>query len=220
MANIVYLQDFFDYASVDIFPLTEDPALEVISKFGSFAEAIPTFSDMIDQATSIAAGTTGEIGTGLLEAKNLLDIPRWQGTDPIKIMIKLFFENRTNPKTDIFEPMERIMGYSILTKTSDNKYQVPGISLKSLENFKKSGLNQETLSGNSKLLNLAVPGVVYLSPALLERTTPMFSKEITESGFPLWGQLDCSFMGVFPANTGIFEDAKIWADTFKIPSIP
>jgi len=220
MANKIFIMNYNDYTDVDIFSITEDIGIEAISKFSSFSEVVPTFSDVIDQATSISAGAAGSVGAGLLESKNLFDIPRWKGTDPAKLIVKLFFENKTDPRADIFAPMTKLMGYNILTKNQDNTYQVPGISLNSLESFRKTGLNSNTLAKNSKLLSIAIPGVIYLPIAILERATPIISKEITESGFPLWGQLDCSFVGAFPATTEIFEEAEIWANSFAIPPIP
>jgi hypothetical protein len=198
------------------FPLIEDPTIEITSTFGSFNETFPKIGEFLSAGTLLSASVGGDVGAGLLHTRNLFDIPRWQKTEPVKFVAKLVFELKTDPYVDIFEPMTRLMNYTILT-LEEGKYKVPGISLASIGAFQNQG-GESSLSENSKLLTIGIPGVIYLSVAILERAIPNYSKEITESGYPLWGQLDLNVMGVFPANSDMFEDARMLANSYSSPA--
>lgn len=209
MANRIFLQDYNREEDAIDFPLMEDPTIEISSKFGSFNETFPTVGEFLDTATIISTSTSGGVGALLLQTRNLFDIPRWQKTDPVKFVAKLIFELKTNPVIDIFYPISQLINYTILT-LEEKKYKVPGISLASMRAFQNQK-GKSPLSENSKLLAIGIPGIIYLPVAIIERATPTYSREITESGYPLWGQLDLYVMGVFPANSDMFDDAQILA---------
>lgn len=206
MANRIFLQDYNREEDPMDFPLMEDPVIEISSRFGSFNETFPKAGEFLDTATILSTSTSGGVGAGLLQTRNLFDIPRWQKTEPPKFVARLIFELKTSPTIDIVLPMSNLINYTILT-LEDGKYKVPGISLASMKAFQNQTGNSP-LSENSKLLSIGIPGVIYLPVAIVERAVPTYSKEITDNGYPLWGQLDLSITGVFPANSDMFEDAR------------
>lgn len=215
MANRIFIQDYNRVEDPMDFPLLEDVTPEIISEFGSFSDVVPKFADILDFATIASAGITGGAPESVLSTKNLFDVPRWKKTNPIKLVAKLVFYTKKDPEGDVFLPMKKIIAHSILSYNGDGTYSVPGISLASVKAFQKDG--ESGFSKNSKLVSIGIPGVIHLQVAIIERAIPTFSKEITESGFPLWGQLDLTVTGVFPANTKNFDDAQLAAMAFKIP---
>jgi len=209
MANRIFIQNYNRTDDSMDFPLLEDVTLEIVSQFSSFGEAVPKVSEIVNFAATLQAGIAGSVDQGVILTKNLFDIPRWKKTDPIKFVAKLVFPLKDKgAEKDIFIPMKKLISYSILTSNSDGSYAVPGISLASLESFQSSG-GRQGFSKNAKLISIGIPGVVYLPVAMIERASPTYSKEITESGFPLWGQIDISILGVYPANTSMFDDAQM-----------
>ena len=58
----------------------------------------------------------------------------------------------------------------------------------------------------AKLVSLEIPGILYLELAVIERAIPTFSKQITDSSYPLWAIVETTFMGVFPADDTMFTD--------------
>jgi len=216
MANRIFIQDYNRIEDPMDFPLLDDPNLEILTQYGSFSDVIPKAADILDTVTLATAGTGGEVSSSILASKNLFDIPRWKKTEPIRIVATLVFDLKDDPENDIFEPMRKLMSYSMLTANTDGSYTVPGISLASVKAFQTTG-GEGGIAKNAKLISAGIPGVIHLSVAIVERARPTYSKEITESGFPLWGKIDISIAGVFPANTKQFDDAKIVAMAFKLP---
>ncbi len=216
MSNRIFIQDYNRLDDVMDFPLMDDVTPEFQSQFGSFSDVVPKFSDLLDFGTIASAGTTGGVDESVLASKNLFDVPRWKKTDPIKYLAKLIFHTKDDPQNDVFIPMKNLISYSILTYNEDKTYSVPGISLASVKSF-QSDKGESQFSKNAKLLSITIPGIIALPVAIIEKATPTYSKEITESGFPLWGQLDIQVTGVFPANTKNLDDAQIAGQLRRIP---
>jgi hypothetical protein len=123
-------------------------------------------------------------------------------------------------------------GSEVLTFKEANTYRTPGVSLPNLGFFQRAKDRQDKAKGdgasksktngssknlpvdpnkpppNTKVVSIEIPGLVFLETALIKSAKPTFSKEITESGAPLWGKLDLSIQSVTPANDNlIFQSA-------------
>ena len=61
---------------------------------------------------------------------------------------------------------------------------------------------------DGRFVSVEIPGVIYLEKAIIESVRPTISKEVTESGFPLWMLLEITFEGMYPANTGDLDNVK------------
>jgi hypothetical protein len=225
MANRLYLQVSGSNKIFD-FPVMEDITYETTSKFTSFME----FSSWMDMGTKVVntiGAATGRIGTTLGGLRNVMDVPRWQGTDPVKVTMDLMFYTQTDPKKDVHDKMKYITSLNILTREG-GEYIVPGVNAKTSAMLAAYGSNMkatkslylkskeigpklsksETYDYNSKIVSLEIPGVLYLTHAFIVACQPTVSRQKTESGYPLWGKLNVQFSGVFPANTQMFDDVE------------
>lgn len=99
-------------------------------------------------------------------------------------------------------------------------YSTPGVSLANAKFFTKAAKRQKESvnpdeakkdlneriarqKSNAKTVTLTIPGIIEIGTAMVRSAKPTFSKELTESGAPLWGKLDISFYSVLPAFDGM-----------------
>lgn len=194
--------------------LLEDVKIDAQSKFTSWNEMLPPIiGETINLFSNWQSGLTGAIGSGMLDLKNKFDLPKWQSTDPIKISATLGFFTKTDSYKDVSLPVRQIIGLSILSKdpSDSSMYQVPGISLNTMKEYSIQTANANKSptieSLKSKIVALEIPGVIYVPLAFVEMAMPTYSKQITESGLPLWCSLDCTFVSISPATTDAYKDA-------------
>ena len=206
MANRLFLQDHANASKLFSFPLTKDPMIEVGSTFSTFGEEFPNVVHYLDIGTQFMAGGMGEIGKGWLGFTNLFDIKRWSKTDPVNITVDLQLWTKTDSKKDVHDAALSIMEYTMLT-LEDGMFILPGMSLASLPDFQ--GNDYSGTSSKAKLVSLWIPGIVYIPQAMIVKSTPVFSKEITEAGFPLWAELNMHIESIFPANTEFFSTINV-----------
>lgn len=115
--------------------------------------------------------------------------------------------------------LNRFISYSILSIDSATGATIaPGVSLKDLKKVKdeigtKTGSVKVSLLPNtprmdttSKLISVLIPGIVWLKMAIVPRISVTYSKHITTLGYPLWAEVDATFVGVTPAFASSFED--------------
>lgn len=239
MANYARIQ-LLNTKYVYKFPLVEDPTLEVGSSFTSFANMIPSLAELTNLVVGTTSGLSGSVSTGVLDLQSKIDTLRWEKTDPVKVNCTLFFYTKTNPKEDVFDQVNLFLNTIVLTKKGD-KYYTPGISLHSLNYIisKDRGKSENTTESSSlakgatgasnsytkgaealsdtrsKLFSVEIPGIVYIPVAVLYSVQPIYSKQVTESGYPLWAKLECVFSGVIPATYDNFKLASTDAAVIK-----
>ena len=106
---------------------------------------------------------------------------------------------------------------------SGANYSTPGVSLANAKFFTKAAKKakasdsdkekkkelDESISrqkSNAKTVTVTIPGILNIGTAMIKSAKPTFSKELTESGAPLWGKLDLSIQSVLPAFDGMIFD--------------
>lgn len=231
MANLVYIQiisgqkntkevpnskstssSFSNLKSNDImvFPLIEDLKLDVSSGMGKFSDMLGGLNTLIQNAQNIIGGISGSTSAGLTDLGNMFNVPRWTHTNPIGITgLKLPFYCIEDGYKDVVEPMKKIMSLTILSvdPANKNKFIIPGISATSLKvttrNSNKPDANN-SISTSAKLVSVKIPGIIYLKVAMILRASPTYSKHLTKSGYPLWGELDCDIISLYPALDEMF----------------
>jgi hypothetical protein len=232
MANRIYVHVHGTQKILDM-PLIEDVTFEIGSEFSTFGELSSSISRGAD-ILKIVDSTTQKISSDKLTSYTALDVPRWIRTHPLKLNLKLAFYTQTSAEKDVFNPMTFLMSLSILTKTQSGSYALPGIGLKNISNaldldnsdLLKSGsslqsavmqepnvangvtLEDTDFPGLQKLVSVEIPGMVYLQNAYIVTCTPILSKQKTDKGYPLWGNMDIVISGVGPATTEIFRNVK------------
>ena len=207
MANKLIIKIYKPQEEVLTFPLTKDVLLETKSQFSSMGEVIPSVAKVFDYATLISAGMTGTVGAGLIETKNLFDIKRWTKTDPLIFTADLLLYTKTDPYKDVYEPAKLLIDQVILSKDNTGRFTVPGISAASLSDFQGEISPAENV--RAKLVTVWIPGMLYLPIAMIESVQTTFSKEITDSGYPLWASINVNIESIMPANSDFFDDVKV-----------
>lgn len=233
MANSIFLEweNNEGNRTTGIFPLLEDPVIELASSFTSMADLIPgSIMNLINLMDKFSR-SGGTAGTWTTDVKQL---PLWERTEPLKLTTKLLFYTKTDPEADVWQPMQDIAKNPILRITPGGGYKTPGISFATYGKVKKAAKQKSqnrtsSISAAGKPLDLGInyvsleiPGIVYLPVALVTSAKPTYSKEITESAYPLWGSLDVEIRSILPANNKMLEDSSIVAQTerFFNPSEP
>ena len=206
-----------------VFPLFEDLKMEVGSTMSSFADMFHGISDMINLGSGYFAGATGTTTTGIQNLTNIFDVPRWQKTNPLKFNVTLPFFTIQDARKDVYIPMKKIMDLTILSKVGgegSQTWSVPGFSaatinqtLKGATKDKKSIAEASSASSkysnrSAKLVAIKIPGIMTIPLAIIESAHPTWSKQIVKTSdgvSPLWGKLDCSIIGIYPALSSDFN---------------
>jgi len=203
-------------------PLLDDISLSAKSDFSSLAELVPIIQTIKDKGMAFVSTTKNELSQGLIHLANAIDTPRWQKTQPFRLTAKFMFYTIDDPEFDVFVPYTVLQSQSILTKTDRGTYITPGISLQTMKAFNKKGDEAfpEDVIKKSKLVSVHIPGVIYIPLAIVESAIPTVSKEVTESGYPLWANVDLQLISALPANDGYFdnvlaEDVRLFKQSSK-----
>jgi hypothetical protein len=199
-------------SKVLIFPLTDDVNIEATSEFASMTENIPLINELTNLMTTVSS-LSGSVSEGTLNLQNLSNVQRWQRTNPIKLNLNLLLYTQYSTKEDVYDPMMELISLTILTKDPNqpNRYRVPGLNLKTLNKSKKSGQKKTSVEGESKLISIRIPGIIYLPIALVTKAIPTISKEETDSGYPLWATINVEITGLYPATDDLL---KLESSTF------
>mgnify|MGYP001178146075 CR=1 FL=1 len=190
--------------------LTSDISIDAQSEWQHASEFVPDFFQRIISLTRVFSAASGSANVGWTDFLNKLDAPMWKNTSPVKVQVQLGFYTKTDSYKDVVKPVTEIVGLTILSKDPNNpdRYILPGINLQNFSRFSSNASAANATSRDMKLISLEIPGIIYLPVALVESAKPTFSKEVTESSYPLWATIDTSFMGVAPASTDMFLKAQ------------
>jgi len=212
MANKLLLKIYNPKEDLLVFPLTKDPLIETETKFSSIAEVIPAVADLFNTYTLLSAGTSGGVSEDTLKTKNLFDIKRWTGTEPLRFTCDLILHTQTNAFKDVYSPAKLLMNQVILSKDDNGRFIVPGISLASMSDFQE-GQSIGGLSKKAKVISAWIPGILYIPLGMIEKVQVTFSKEVTDSGYPLWANINVTIESILPANSDFFDDVIINSKT-------
>ena len=184
-------------------PLVDNIQVTGKSNFSTLGKFIPAplekYKEIVQQSMS-AVGA--EVGMGLVNYGNKIDVPIWNGTDPFQIAVKLAFYTITDPKKDVILPCRILQAHAILSPNAQGTGSVlPGISV---HTFKALGTtdhpDSREILKNSKLVAFEIPKIIYIPTAFIETANPVFSKERTKGGYPLWATIDLSLKSTQPAT--------------------
>ena len=203
-----------------ILPMAEEISPKIETSFKSPREYFPSIFTEIESLMKLFSTGNGERSqSGNLS--DFLDVPLWDKTMPLTLDLKFQLFTETSPYNDVMRPAMGLSSLNMLSpmgaKNKDKaKFAVPGISFDSIKGaFKseKSGISagddsKVDIRRESKLITLEIPGVLYLNYAFIEKADPVFSNEVTASGFPLWCDLTLTVKSVRPANTNMFAYAS------------
>ena len=189
-------------------PLISDVVIEANSEWMQLSSFVPAFVSNILNVMNAFSSAGGSVSQSFANFMNSLEMPMWKSTPPAKIQLQLGFFTKTDSLTDVFVPTVDLVGLSILSVDPDNnnKFILPGMNLKNMRKF-TSSTGGSNISRKSKLVSFEIPGIIYLPLALVYTAIPTFSKELTESSFPLWSTIDVTIMGVQSGSTNMFTEA-------------
>lgn len=209
-----------DGREVLIAPLTEDLNLNIETSYKTPGSLIPPSIGKIVELMGLmkTAGGATSRNPNILD---VLDVPIWEKTEPLKFDVKLQFFLDTNSYNDVIRPTVGLASLCMLsprnfTQSEQSAFLLPGINFSNLTGVLEKlsvtnrGEKREDFQINhndpsmAKVISIEIPGVIYLPVALVEKAVPTFSKEITESGFPLWAEIQLTIMSLRSANTDMF----------------
>jgi len=212
MSNRILLEwEGFDSTKREsrVFPLTDDPQIELASQFQNLSDLLPGQIQSLMNFMQTVGKAGGGVGKTVTTMQTL---PLWNGTDPLRLVAKLIFYVKDDPKEDVWKPVNEIASQAILKKDG-KRWKTPGASFKSFSNMMKDKKTQNTdknpMSANKfNYVSVEIPGVVYLPIALIMSAKPTFSKEVTIDNYPLWAVLDVEIRSIVPANDVMLQQSK------------
>ena len=192
------------------------------TEWASLSELIPQLGILRDLSQKIGQIT----GSGFGGAVRYLDVKGWKSTSQMKVSFKLHFDTITDARKDVWLPCLALWGYTLPEqKFPGGMMSVPGVDLFSAVDAALKGVGSgqdatitktgsemivETAaaSQNSKLVTIQLCGYLYMKDALLEKAVPTFSTNTTESGYPLWGEVDCEVSTLATADLTMISTMK------------
>jgi len=191
---------------VMIFPLTEDIAFVTESELQSWSDMVPGL-DLLNTLQAAVVGMSGSVSGGVLDLQNLIDAPRWSKTSPIQFTVSLGFYLIDDPYENIYKPVKKLIGLTILSKTKSGRIVPPGIFLPAMAALKDKA-SPTNLQNTAKLVSVKIPRIISMPVAMLKSASVLFSKHVTEKGHPLWATLEVTIVGLRPAFEEDFNGEK------------
>ncbi len=209
-------------------PLLDDIQIEAETSFTSYAELAPTISSLTDLVNTYTTSTSGGVSQGGFSLRQILDMQRWQRTDPVKITIQLLFYTKKNAKEDVIDPINQLWGLH-LPIIEGGKIKVPGMNAQNANKIEEAFKSKEASKDDLKLLedthgkdyaqkikdtqynslfSVIIPGVVFLPAAILYSMRPTYSKQTTIDGYPLWATAEVVLQGISAALHNNFVDGS------------
>jgi len=213
--------------------LLDDIEWDVKSEFSTLGELAGPLAAGLERIGAVYNAFTGTTPRIL----DVFKIPRWEKTNPLSFQITTILYTRSNGILDVLLPaMALISQTAIKVQTNSSgkvsRFATPGAYLgdikanlsetpsRPLDPAPKSGISLNSksselapdasirkLAGSSGFVHVRIPGLINLGFALMESCKPKWSRQITESGAPLWCQLEMRFMTTTPANsTQLFSE--------------
>jgi hypothetical protein len=208
----------------------EDINVQAISQFSRISDLIPGMNELVNLITTSGGAINNQVSSAMGWVKNALDVPIWNKTEPVKLALDLNFFVQTSGYGDVWRPTMLLQSMCVLSKKRNGTLATPGFSLRSIgkmresvkesdvkklqENAAKADSMSRDLSlveksfpsdypVSSKLCSIYVPGIVYIPIALIESIQVLWSKQLTDKGYPIWSKVNCQFTG---ASASVFED--------------
>jgi hypothetical protein len=189
---------------------------QVTTEFSPVADLIPGMSGIVSDLNAFLGKVTGKAVGG---AARYLDVKGWTKTSQLKLGFKLHFDTETNAKNDVWLPTLALWGYTLPEEKKGNLLVVPGLNLidaGSAASIKKEGesgmssseINKLLIQAGSRLVTIQICSCWYLAGCLLTKAIPVFSTNITESGYPLWADVDCEIETLPTADLTMIKEMK------------
>lgn len=213
--------------------LIDDPEWDVKSEFSTMGELMGPIASGLERIGAVYNAFTGS-KAGILD---VFKVPRWEKTNPLSFQINTILYTRSNGILDVLLPAMALISQTAIKAQTDSsgkvtRYATPGAYLgnikqgvsetpsRPMDQAPKSGVSLNTksseispdaairkLAEGSGFVHVRIPGLINLGFALMETCKPKWSRQITESGAPLWCQLEMRFMTTTPAvSTQLFSE--------------
>lgn len=200
-------------------PILDDFMIEAATEFTSYADLAPTISSLTDLVNTFTVGSNNTVSQGGFNLRQVLDMQRWQRTNPVRITMQLLFYTKDNAKENVVDPINQLWGLH-LPKIVNNQIKVPGMSAsnahlieEAFKSNKASEKDKELLIEThgkdyakeikdkqyNSLFSVIIPGVVFIPFAFLYNMRPTYSKHTTINGYPLWATAEVEIQGISAA---------------------
>ena len=229
MANRIYI----DIIGADITfsaICQEDINVQAMSQFSRISDLVPGMNELVNMITTAKGAINSEISSAMGWVKNALDAPIWNKTEPVKLALDLNFFVQTSGYGDVWRPTMLLQSMCVLSKKRNGALATPGFNQRTIgkleesvkesdvKKLQKNAAEADSKSRDlslveksfpsdypvlSKLCSIYVPGIVYIPIAFIESIQVLWSKQLTDRGYPIWSKVNCQFTG---ASASVFED--------------
>lgn len=211
-------------------PILEDFMIEAATEFTSYADLAPTISSLTDLVNTFTVGSNNTVSQGGFNLRQVLDMQRWQKTNPVRINMQLLFYTKDDAEKDVIEPINTLWGLHLPRfDMTEKKIKVPGMSASNAHLIEKAFKSNKVSKEDKELLiethgkdyakeikdkqynslfSVIIPGVVYVPYAFLNNFRPTYSKQTTKRGFPLWATAEVEIQGISAAFHHNFTQGK------------
>lgn len=231
--NIIkYLTESLDsskYKEYNVYltaPILNEYTLNVSTSYGDPSSLFGGAGAFLSSLANYYSTLTGNYPT----PANILKVPIWTSTTPVRLNLELIFYAKTDPLKDVLLPAMylaslasiRIIGEEVQGDKLRVSFKVPGINLtnvgSSLQQFtqtdvntSKSGISEELknkldnlhnkIFGDSGVIKLIIPGIIHLDQALIQSVNVTFSNNVTEDFLPVWAKVSMEVQSFFAARS-------------------
>ncbi len=188
--------------------LRDDIALSPNTEFQSIIDMTP-FGRIAETFKGFTSAFTGNVTERL---QKYMQIEAWKSTDPLSIGFKLHLDTDYSAQSDVYDPALALLGYTVPEeKEGSELLKTPGPNFKSIGSaLSQSNVNTASLSKQieGRLVSLLIGGWLYFNNAVLTKAEPTFSKDLTDSGFPLFADIDCEIKTLATTTVKLLTDMR------------
>jgi len=231
--NIIkYLTESLDsskYKEYNVYltaPVLNDYTLNVSTSYGDPSSLFGGAGAFLSSLANYYSALTGNYPI----PANILKVPIWTSTTPVRLNLELIFYAKTDPLKDVLLPAMylaslasiRIIGEEVIGDKLKVSFKVPGINLTNVGssltqftqtdvNASKSGNSEELrkkldslndkIFGDSGVVKIIIPGIIHLDQALIQSVNVTFSNNVTEDFLPVWAKVSMEVQSFFAARS-------------------
>lgn len=222
MNKLILFLENNDTIKTEIFPILDDFTMETNSKFSSLGE----FAGSIQQMTNLITayqGSSGKLSQGTVQLQNVLNLQRYESTEPLKVTLEIVTFTKEDAKKDVVDKINLLLRLHLpYYDANKNQILIPGVTgyninettkvtnnAKTAEKAKmqvKSKQTETQTSNNLQNINtvfsFGIPGVCFVQYGFLSSIQVSYSRHTTFNGYPIWArvQLQLSSIGACLVN--------------------
>jgi len=240
MNRLVMFIEKDNVETIEIFPISDDISIQTESKFSSLGELAGSIQNMAG-LLALYQGSSGKLSTGMAQLRNVLNLQRYESTEPLRLTTEIILFVKENAKADVTDKINLLLRLHLpyYDKTI-NKVLIPGVtgyninettkvngkgSDKAKLSAQKTQKNQKvntniqdpaSLSSVNTVFSFGIPGIFFAPYGFLSSIEVTYSKHTTVKGYPIWARAQIQLSSI---GACLFNNFEWGAEKFIISPV-